>query len=207
MEDIISSIIETKLLIAQTEEQSLHRTGLLQDLSEKLSCSDSKISDLNREIQSLLKSIAELIAEKNSYRAQLEQNKENSEEYRSPDQFLSIPVDIDGIDMWTRVLSDSECPQIMKKIKVLSRKGVPTKFRGEVWSRAIGNDFYITPKLFAHLLEISKKSNKNEQEVNGTILIPMDLKRTLSNLHIFQEKQPLHQSLSEVLQAFGVRNM
>ena len=119
MEDIISSIIETKLLIAQTEEQSLHRTGLLQDLSEKLSCSDSKISDLNREIQSLLKSIAELIAEKNSYRAQLEQNKENSEEYRSPDQFLSIPVDIDGIDMWTRVLSDSECPQIMKKIKVL----------------------------------------------------------------------------------------
>ena len=204
MEDIISSIIETKLLIAQTEEQSSHRTRLLKDAFERISSCDSKISDLNREIQSLLKSISELIAEKNSYRAQVEENKENSEENRSPDQFLEIPVDIDGVEMWTRILCESDFSQSMKKIKTLSRKGVPTKFRGEVWTRAIGNDFFITPKLFSNLLDTSRRCNKNEQEVNGTVLIPMDLKRTLSSLQVFQEQQPLHQSLSELLQAFAV---
>ena len=54
------------------------------------------------------------------------------------------------------------------------------------------------------MLEFAKNSNKLEKEENGTILIPMDLKRTLSSLQVFQEKQPLHQSLSELLQAFAV---
>lgn len=204
MEDIIAQIIETKVLLAQTEEESSQRSNLLKELYEKVSTCDCKISDLNREIQSLLKSINELIAEKNSYRSQLEQNKENSEEIRSPDQFLEIRNDVDGIGLWTQALCEVESPQSIKKIKALSRKGVPMQIRGEVWTRLIGNDFYITQKLFANLLETSKKCNKTEQEVNGTTLIPMDLRRTLSSLQVFQEKQPLHQCLVEVLKAFAV---
>ena len=204
MEDIIASLIETKMLLAQTEEQSAQKTHLLRELYEKISSSDAKVLDLIREIQSLLKSINGIIAEKNSYRCHLEQNKENSEEYRSPDQFLEIPTEIDGIDLWTRILLEPESPQNLKKIKSLSRRGIPTKLRGEIWSRVIGNDLFITQKLFTQLLDVSKKCNKSEQELNGTILIPMDLKRTLSSLQVFQEKQPLHQSLNEVLLAFAV---
>lgn len=204
MQDIISSIIETKLQIAQLEEQYSQKSHLLKELYEKTASLDIKIPDLTREIQSLLKSINELIAEKNSYRSLLELNKENSEEYRSPDQFLEIATDVDGIDMWTRILLEPDSPHITKKIKLMGRQGIPTKLRGEIWSRIIGNDLFITPKLFTNLLEASKNSSKLEKEENGTILIPMDLKRTLSSLQVFQERQPLHQSLSELLEAFAV---
>ena len=78
--------------------------------------------------------------------------------------------------------------------------------RGEVWGRIIGNDLFITPKLFASLLETAKHCDKSEQEDNGTILIPMDLKRPLSNLQVFQEKQPLNKCLSDLLKTFAVKS-
>jgi hypothetical protein len=207
MEEIIPMIIRTKLQIAETEDESLHRSRLLKDIYEKIAASDLKISDLSREIQSLLRSIEELIAEKNSYRANLEQNKENTEHTRSPDQFLEIPTDVNGIDAWARVLADFDSPQSLKKLRTLSRRGIPTKIRGELWSKIVGNDLFLTQKLFSSLLDSSKKCGKNEQEENGTVLIPMDLRRTLSNLQVFQEKQPLHSSLSDLLRAFAVRIM
>lgn len=238
MEGLISQIIETKMLLAQTEEQCEKKTHLLKDLCEKVATSETKISDLSREIQSLLKSINELIAEKNSYRDELEKNtlythqghsslicpieslnplsiptpkgqknKENKDQFRSLDQFLEIQPEINGIDIWTNLLCESDSPQLFKKMKKLSRRGIPTKIRGELWTRVIGNDLFITPKLFASLLKTSQNANKTEKEGNGTLLIPMDLKRTLSNLQVFQEKQPLHSSLSDLLQAFAVINI
>ncbi|OMJ69483.1 hypothetical protein SteCoe_32795 [Stentor coeruleus] len=222
------------MLLAQTEEQCEKKTHILKDICEKVATSETKISDLSREIQSLLKSINELIVEKNSYRDELEQNtlsnhqgysslaypieslislsiftskeqknKENKEQFRSLDQFLIIQPEINGIDIWTSLLSEADSPQVFKKMKKLSRQGIPTKIRGELWTRVIGNDLFITPKLFTSLLKTSQNANKTEKEGNGTLLIPMDLKRTLSNLQVFQEKQPLHSSLSDLLKAFA----
>lgn len=132
MEDIIASIIEAKVQIAQTEEQTSQRTRVLKEMYEKISASDYKINDLNREISSLLKSINEIIAEKNSYRGLFEQNKENTEDCRSPDQFLEIRTEVDGIELWNRILLETENGQSLKKIKNLSKRGIPTKIRGEV---------------------------------------------------------------------------
>jgi hypothetical protein len=176
----------------------------LKDLSEKISSSQEKLDNYTREISSLLKSIDELISEKNSYRAALECNKENAEEFRSPDQFLDIKTDNDGIDVWAKLLAESDSPGWLKKIRSLSRRCLPTRIRGELWGRLIGNQMNLTPKLFATLLEMARGCNKSQQEENGTILIPMDLRRTLAALQVFQEKQPLHSALSDLLQAFAV---
>lgn len=204
MQDIITIIVETKHETALLKEAISQKSRQIKELSEKISASECIISNLSRDISSLLKSISELIHEKNSYRESLEQNKENSEEFRSPDQFLDIQTDNNGIDAWARLLSDPDSPQLLKRIKALSRQSIPTKIRGELWSRLIGNQLNITNRLFTSLLEEAKKFNKSQQEENGTILIPMDLRRTLAALQVFQEKQPLHSALSDLLQAFAV---
>ena len=207
MQEIITIIVETKHETALLEEAIGQKSRQIKDLSEKISTSESRINHLNREISSLLKSISELITEKNSYRESLEHNKENSEEFRSPDQFLDIQTDNNGIEAWARLLSEPDSPQLLKKIKALSRHSMPTKIRGELWSRLIVNQMNITPKLLSGLLEEAKDFNKSQKEENGTILIPMDLRRTLAALQVFQEKQPLHSSLFELLQAFAVRTI
>lgn len=207
MQEIITIIVETKHETALLNETVSQKSRQIKDISEKISASESRINHLNREISSLLKSISELISEKNSYRESLEHNKENSEEFRSPDQFLDIQTDNDGYETWARLLLEPDSPQWLKKVRSLSRHSMPTKIRGELWSRLIGNQMNITPKLFSGLLEEAKGFNKTQQEENGTILIPMDLRRTLAALQVFQEKQPLHSSLFELLKAFAVRNI
>ena len=204
MQEIITQIVETRQETAQLSEIVSLKSRQIKELSEKISNYDDKHDTYTREILSLLKSIDELIIEKNSYRATLECNKENIEEFRSPDQFLDIKTDNDGADVWAKLLAETDSAGWLKKIRALSKRCLPTKIRGGLWSRLIGNQMSITPKLFTSLLEVAKTSNKSRKEENGTILIPMDLRRTLAALQVFQEKQPLHSSLSDLLQAFAV---
>ena len=204
MQEIITQIVETRQQTAQLSELVGFKSRQIKEITEKITNNKEKLNNYSREIPSLIKSIDELILEKNSYRAALECNKENSEEFRSPDQFLDIKTDNDGVDVWAKLLSETDSPGWLKKIRSLSKRCLPTKIRGELWSRLIGNQMSITPKLFTSLLEVAKTCNKSQKEENGTVLIPMDLRRTLAALQVFQEKQPLHSSLSDLLQAFAV---
>ncbi|CAG9332143.1 TBC1D12_2 [Blepharisma stoltei] len=214
-EQYITELIAAKIKLAECEDKSISKSRQLKLLSEKLNENSNQLDKARNENQSLLDSVAQLIDEKNSLRVQIEkqsgltkqfsaeQTDTEEDEYRSPDQFFEIPNDEDTVEVWNRVIENWEELEKSKKLKLLSRKGIPAKLRGEIWSKCIGNSLHITPQLFNILLARARASKQADKEENGSVLIPMDLKRTLSGLQVFQKEQPLHQSLHDLLEGFA----
>jgi hypothetical protein len=158
-------------------------------------------------------SISQLIEEKNTLRLQLEEansykaaanDSPEGEDYRSPDQFLEIPYSEDRLEVWNQILSTGILFKSSKKLRMLTRKGIPNKLRGECWRLGLGNPLLITPALYNILLEKVAVSSVETKEANGSSLIPMDLRRTLNNYNVFQQEQPLHTDLAQVLEVFAV---
>lgn len=126
------------------------------------------------------------------------------DEYRSPEQFLDIETSEDGISAWQQALDNWPRSQYTRKLKLMTRKGIPSKLRGECWSKAIANTLQLTPQLFTLLLTRAQNLEGENRDANGAALIPLDLSRTLNSLQVFQREQPLHQAVSDVLEAFAV---
>lgn len=214
MEDYVEDLIVTKINLAQSEERSLHKdrqVKTLQELTDKLQAQLMKLSNENT---SLLTSISQLIEEKNTLRLQLEDaisykvsrsDSPEGEEFRSPNQFLEIPYSEDRLKVWNQILSTGILFKSSKKLRMLTRKGIPNKLRGECWRLGLGNPILITPALYNILIERVAVSSVESKEANGSSLIPMDLRRTLNNYNVFQQEQPLHTDLAQVLEVFAVR--
>jgi regulator of replication initiation timing len=213
MEEYVEDLIATKINLAQSEERSLHKDRqikILQELTDKL---QAEIMKLSNENTSLMASISQLIEEKNTLRLQLEEansykaaanDSPEGEDYRSPDQFLEIPYSEDRLEVWNQILSTGILFKSSKKLRMLTRKGIPNKLRGECWRLGLGNPLLITPALYNILLEKVAVSSVETKEANGSSLIPMDLRRTLNNYNVFQQEQPLHTDLAQVLEVFAV---
>lgn len=214
MEDYVGDLIVTKINLAQSEERSLHKDRHIkihQDLTDKL---QAQLLKLSIENTSLLTSISQLVEEKNTLRLQLEDansykastnDSPEADDFRSADQFLKIPYSEDRLKVWNQILSTGILFKSSKKLRILTRKGIPNKLRGECWRLGLGNSILITPALYNILLERVAVSSIESKEANGSSLIPMDLRRTLNNYNVFQQEQPLHTDLASVLEVFAVR--
>jgi len=92
------------------------------------------------------------------------------------------------------------------KLRRALRLGFPKQLRGELWERSIGNGLRLQPQSLATFLEQAKEPTSRE-DCCAVNLIPLDVRRTLTYLQTFQEDQPLHQPLKQLLHAFTVRDM
>ncbi|RPA92074.1 hypothetical protein L873DRAFT_1711374 [Choiromyces venosus 120613-1] len=92
-------------------------------------------------------------------------------------------------------------------------QGVAPRCRGKVWQLAFGNNLTVSPETFRLALKRArdvedglKKSpamySFKERELFNAIR--RDVSKTFTELKIFQEKGPLHQSLLEVLMAYSM---
>mmetsp|Transcript_22969 Transcript_22969/g.25979 ORF Transcript_22969/g.25979 Transcript_22969/m.25979 type:complete len:554 (+) Transcript_22969:98-1759(+) len=127
---------------------------------------------------------------------------------RSPS--LLIGSDVMG-QINTRNLSNAEyrkweediIPQWHKvsgsqKIRSLVFKGIPSKLRGTIWQKAIGNKIKISMELF----EILKKRAQSDPHTKLR-LIKEDLHRTFSSLGVFKPEADLTKELKVVLEAYA----
>lgn len=112
------------------------------------------------------------------------------------------------------VLPNWEAATSLKRTRELWWRGVAPRSRGAVWVRAIGNDLGLTPKSYEAALKRAKtierrlsKGNaaKDDDSMASSIqAIQRDMGRTFSDLKIFAEGGPLHESLKDVLMAYSV---
>eukprot|EP00002_Diphylleia_rotans_P024860 TRINITY_DN4907_c0_g1_i8.p1 TRINITY_DN4907_c0_g1~~TRINITY_DN4907_c0_g1_i8.p1 ORF type:complete len:350 (+),score=56.80 TRINITY_DN4907_c0_g1_i8:61-1110(+) len=107
-----------------------------------------------------------------------------------------------------------------KQLRELSWKGIPTKFRGKVWSLAIGNAMNITEELYQIMVKNARTTREavdaafrrgmSEEDIdaifpgkmNSLSLIKLDLERTFPELCFFQQGTPEYDSLRDVLEAY-----
>ncbi|KAI0021703.1 TBC domain-containing protein [Xylariomycetidae sp. FL0641] len=101
------------------------------------------------------------------------------------------------------------------RTRELSWKGIAPRCRGQVWSRAIGNDLGLTETSFkaalARSYEVEKRASagnsdaEDERRMSWFGEIRSDVEeRTWVDLKIFQAGAPLHQSLIDVLRAYSM---
>ncbi len=86
------------------------------------------------------------------------------------------------------------------KLTALVMKGIPAAVRGQVWLLLIGNEQGITHAVW----EDATMRAAQERSRETRRLIAVDLPRTFPKLQLFQENGPMHNDLTEVLEAFAV---
>ncbi|KAJ5558311.1 hypothetical protein N7535_008524 [Penicillium sp. DV-2018c] len=104
---------------------------------------------------------------------------------------------------WDRALREP-------RIRELWWRGIPSRNRGAIWNRAIGNELALTEETFTKALGRGKdlQSKKDaENENNKRLLdcfeaIEADVSKAFPDLNLFQEGGPLRETLVDVLQAY-----
>jgi hypothetical protein len=94
----------------------------------------------------------------------------------------------------------------------LWRRGLPPKVRGEVWARAVGNPFALTPELYtinlkkAHSLVKALEAGSGEAvgKESSVRLVTLDISRTFHTMGYFCVGSPLHQQLRDLLDAYAM---
>ncbi|XP_065176008.1 TBC1 domain family member 12-like [Sycon ciliatum] len=136
------------------------------------------------------------------------------------------------LSYWLKdVLPHWETMHGVRKTKDLWWCGLPTRVRGQVWKRALGNDLQITHDLFeisraraTEMIKLGVKTKSDDKETSSSTnsgesgsaylvsaksreasvqLIHLDVRRTFPLLGIFQEGGPLHKDLHDVLCAYS----
>ncbi|KAJ5342431.1 hypothetical protein N7541_011555 [Penicillium brevicompactum] len=104
---------------------------------------------------------------------------------------------------WDRALREP-------RIRELWWRGIPPRNRGSIWARAIGNELSLSEETFTMALQRAKdlRDKKDaENEINKRLqdcfdAIDNDVPKAFSDLNLFQEGGPLHDTLVDVLQAY-----
>lgn len=102
-----------------------------------------------------------------------------------------------------------------EQTRALWWQGIPSRSRGAVWSRAIGNELGLTPASFQAALSRASEAEKRVETGNATAdderrmgwfsEIRADVEeRTWTQLKIFQAGAPLHQSVIDILRAYSM---
>ncbi|MCJ1310201.1 hypothetical protein MMC25_003862 [Agyrium rufum] len=90
-------------------------------------------------------------------------------------------------------------------------RGIPTSARGEAWSRAIGNELSLTASTYTRALMRAAEALKDisigkprHEETLWFNAIARDIGTTMPDLNLFQEGQPLHDALTDLLMAYSL---
>jgi hypothetical protein len=195
MDEVVQQLIEAKMKLAETQESVLIKSRLVREVTEIYNKKQEEVHKMQAEIRSLYDSISQLSEERNllilsiedSPRAGSIQSLDTVEEdYR----ILEHHSDQSRSDLWTAVLNNWNKVKTSRKLKTLSRKGIPANIRGQIWAKAIENKLCITPVLYNLLLSKSKAQDRK-------IDLPQDIKKNLSSTQT--------DNLLEVLESFNVR--
>ena len=90
-------------------------------------------------------------------------------------------------------------------------RGIPSRNRGAMWKRAIGNELALTDETFTKALQRAKDlRSKTEAEPSENRkrllecfdLIELDVSNAFPDLNLFQDGGPLRETLIDVLQAY-----
>mgnify|MGYP000072881744 CR=1 FL=1 len=110
----------------------------------------------------------------------------------------------------TQVLPFWDRKKNSKQVERLIWKGIPSKHRGEVWLKLLGNPLSITSEYFQIYIEKARNLRlaleKGEAQALGKESslkgVEIDISRTFKQLGYFKEGSPLKEQLSEMLEAF-----
>eukprot|EP00002_Diphylleia_rotans_P024854 TRINITY_DN4907_c0_g1_i11.p1 TRINITY_DN4907_c0_g1~~TRINITY_DN4907_c0_g1_i11.p1 ORF type:complete len:343 (+),score=61.11 TRINITY_DN4907_c0_g1_i11:46-1074(+) len=146
---------------------------------------------------------------------------ENSKETRTKDAATREQTVMSVKQIWeSDMIPHFEERRSSKQLRELSWKGIPTKFRGKVWSLAIGNAMNITEELYQIMVKNARTTREavdaafrrgmSEEDIdaifpgkmNSLSLIKLDLERTFPELCFFQQGTPEYDSLRDVLEAY-----
>lgn len=106
---------------------------------------------------------------------------------------------------WTNsILPNFDALKNTKKVQDLWWAGLPPSIRGKVWKLGIANDLDISPDEFDLCIRIINRDGLIEAKDDPIFAIKLDVSRTFSNLGVFQEGGPLHDSLQALLSAYAV---
>ncbi|KAI9796317.1 MAG: hypothetical protein M1833_006402 [Piccolia ochrophora] len=111
---------------------------------------------------------------------------------------------------WARVIREP-------RTRELWWRGVPSRSRGVVWQRAIGNNLELTEVSYRAALKRAKNldndirrhgggalESSRQRHADGFAAIQHDAAETFPELRIFQSKGPLHEALVDVLMAYAM---
>jgi hypothetical protein len=109
------------------------------------------------------------------------------------------------IPNWASAVSGVE---YTKKTRRLLYFGIPTKFRGEVWKKAIGNELQLKEQSYYLALERAREwevrgVNQERDEKWGLIeAAETDMEFSFPELKMFQRGMLLHEDLVDVVKAY-----
>ncbi|KAF1981866.1 hypothetical protein K402DRAFT_218779 [Aulographum hederae CBS 113979] len=93
-------------------------------------------------------------------------------------------------------------------------RGIPPTLRGEIWSRAVGNELGLTPSSYtaalsrartaeAHLSTLSSSERRESREWSWITAIRRDASSAFPSVKVFKKGGPLHDSLIDLLMAWS----
>ena len=190
--DNLEELIVCKLKLAETQEQMASFTEKSRQIQTENTFLESEIE----RVVSLCRSLKDSISSLKEHRCDKPMLPDG---FKSPTYTINIiNFPTANLDLWT-----SWKTQKREKLHSLARKGIPTPIRGEVWHFLVGNSLKLNRRLFERLVEKLQSFDRDLKDKNGMLLIPMDLKRTLVKLKVFQENKPLHPAINNILEAFA----
>ncbi|CAE7134799.1 unnamed protein product [Rhizoctonia solani] len=113
----------------------------------------------------------------------------------------------DSLHVWQRQVVPNWKDAIRKPhIRQMWWRGIPTRLRGEMWIKAIGNGLAISKESYGRCLARAKRAlNAGSFPVETLAIVEEDIRITLPGLHIFHpETGPLYQDLKDLLCAWVV---
>ncbi|KAG8732195.1 hypothetical protein FRC11_000081 [Ceratobasidium sp. 423] len=113
----------------------------------------------------------------------------------------------DSLHVWQREVVPNWKDAIRKPhIRQMWWRGIPTRLRGEMWIKAVGNGLAISKESYKRCLARSNRAlTSGSFPVETMAIIEEDIRATLPALHIFHpETGPLYQDLKDLLCAWVV---
>ncbi|KAJ1302599.1 hypothetical protein OPQ81_002916 [Rhizoctonia solani] len=113
----------------------------------------------------------------------------------------------DSLHIWQRQVVPNWKEAIRKPhIRQMWWRGIPTRLRGEMWIKAIGNGLAISKDSYNRCLARANRALKSGSFPTETLaILEEDIRSTLPGLHIFHpETGPLYQDLKDLICAWVV---
>jgi Rab-GTPase-TBC domain/Regulator of chromosome condensation (RCC1) repeat len=101
----------------------------------------------------------------------------------------------------TQIIPHWDDMRYTKTLAELIKKGLPSKVRGDIWMRLIGNDPNITQKVFLMSLLKTKATPCDVTMSDNALLISLDISRTFNSLGYFSDQSPMKNDLRDLLEA------
>ncbi|KAF8472799.1 hypothetical protein BDZ91DRAFT_450367 [Kalaharituber pfeilii] len=137
------------------------------------------------------------------------EQKRAEKERREQEQREKLKADIHRV--WEQnVIPEWDAAIQKPETRELWWRGISSRLRAEVWEKALGNHLRVSEETYRLALARAKELAKGKGTIQSTkeqemfAAIRRDVKDTFPELKIFQERGPLHESLTDVLYAYSM---